>query len=341
MKKAKNCLFKISAILILLSILSIPVTIYSAEIVWPPPPEDAKIAFVQSFSTPEDLKIKKSVFKKIWEFIIGEDVENRVVKPYGVFSADEKIYITDSSSRRIHIFDTNKKKYTFIDSISRNVPLRSPIGVVVDNKGNMYVSDSIIGKIFVFDQKGKMQKEIGGEGILTRPVGIAINPVNNYLYVVDTAANKARVFSLEGKPIFEFGQRGKKDGEFNFPTNIAIDKDGNIYICDTLNFRVQIFSKDGKFIGKFGKVGNRIGEFSKPKGIAVDSEGHVYVADAMYDVVQIFNQKGELLLVFGGGGSEDGKMWLPAGLYIDKEDKIYLADSYNNRVQVFKYLKGK
>ena len=110
------------------------------------------------------------------------------------------------------------------------MPLRSPIGVVVDNKGYIYVSDSIIGKIFVFDQKGKMQKEIGGEGILTRPVGIAINHVNNYLYVVDTAANKARVFSLEGKPIFEFGQRGKKDGEFNFPTNIAIDKDGNIYI---------------------------------------------------------------------------------------------------------------
>ena len=56
MKSAKNCLF-IAAILIL---LSIPMTIYSAELVWPPPPEEAKIAFVQSFSTPEDLKIKKS-----------------------------------------------------------------------------------------------------------------------------------------------------------------------------------------------------------------------------------------------------------------------------------------
>lgn len=337
MKRAKNCLF----VVIILIFLSIPINLYSAELVWPPPPEEAKIAFVQSFSTPEDLKIKKSIFKKIWEFIIGEDVENRIVKPYGVFAADEKFYITDSGSRRIHIFDLNKKKYSFIDRIKKDEFFKSPIGVVVDNKGNVFVSDSIIGKIFIFDQKGKIQKEIGGEGILTRPVGIAISPVNNYLYVVDTGANKVRIFSLEGKSVFEFGQRGKKDGEFNFPTNIAIDKNGNVYVCDTLNFRVQIFNKDGKFISKFGKVGNRIGEFSKPKGIAVDSEGHIYVADAMYDVVQIFNKNGELLLVFGGGGSDDGKMWLPAGLYIDKDDKIYLSDSYNNRVQVFNYLKGK
>lgn len=336
--KNKTHIFLIIAAIIFI----LPARLYSAEIVWPPPPEEAKISFVQAFSAPEDLKIKKSIFKKIWEFIIGEDVENRIVKPYGIFaSKDEKIYITDSGSRRVHIFDLDKKKYSFIDRVRKDEFFTSPIGVAVDDKANVYVSDSVIGKVFVFDEKGKIKAVIGEKDTFSRPAGIAISPVNNYLYVVDTSANKIKAFSFDGKHIFEFGQRGKKDGEFNFPTNIAIDKDGNIYVCDTLNFRVQIFSKDGKFIGKFGKVGNRIGEFSKPKGIAVDSDGHIYVADAMYDVVQVFNKNGELMLVFGGGGSEDGKMWLPAGLYIGKDDKIYLADSYNNRVQVFKYLKGK
>ena len=80
-----------------------------------------KDRFCQSFSAPEDLKIKKSIFKKIWEFIIGEDVENRIVKPYGIFAAkDEKIYITDSGSRRIHIFDLDKKKYSFIDRVRKD-----------------------------------------------------------------------------------------------------------------------------------------------------------------------------------------------------------------------------
>ena len=102
--------------------------------------------------------------------------------------------------------------------------------MAVDDKANVYVSDSVIGKVFVFDEKGKIKSEIGGKGILARPAGLAINPVNNYLYVVDTASNKIKVISLDGKPVSEFGQRGKKDGEFNFPTNIAIDKDGE-YIC--------------------------------------------------------------------------------------------------------------
>ena len=205
--KNKTHIFLIIAAIIFI----LPARLYSAELVWPPPPEEAKIGFVQSFSAPEDLKIKKSIFKKIWEFIIGEDVENRIVKPYGIFAAkDEKIYITDSGSRRIHIFDLDKKKYSFIDRVRKDEFFTSPIGVAVDDKANVYVSDSVIGKVFVFDEKGKIKSEIGGKGILARPAGLAINPVNNYLYVVDTASNKIKVISLDGKPVSEFGQRGQE-----------------------------------------------------------------------------------------------------------------------------------
>ena len=39
--------------------------------VWPAAPEAPRIAYVQSFSKPEDLGISKGIFTKVYEFIVG------------------------------------------------------------------------------------------------------------------------------------------------------------------------------------------------------------------------------------------------------------------------------
>ena len=46
------------------------------------------------------------------------------------------------------------------------------------------------------------------------------------------------VFDLSGRKLFSFGKQGSENGEFNYPTHIAIDSADNLYIMDTLNFRV-------------------------------------------------------------------------------------------------------
>ena len=44
----------------------------------------------------------------------------------------------------------------------------------------------------------------------------------------------------------EFGSTGQDDGEFNRPTDVAVDNEGTIYVTDYKNDRVQIFDGDGK-----------------------------------------------------------------------------------------------
>src|SRR5690606_6703724 len=86
----------------------------------------------------------------------------------------------------------------------------------------------------------------------------------------------------------KWGTYGIRDGNFNSPTGIAVDSEGNVYVVDSLNNRIQKFTSDGTFVLKWGSDGRSDGKFSYPTGIAVDSEGNVYVADTGNNRIQKF-----------------------------------------------------
>jgi DNA-binding beta-propeller fold protein YncE len=284
--------------------------------------------------------MKKSWLRKTMDTLMGKDeTVEMLLRPYGVFADAARIYVTDPGTRLLHVFDMKARKYLKIKQADKK-ELLSPIGVAVDINGDIYLSDSVLKRIFLFNREGKYLKDIGSDEVFIRPAGIALD--GERLYVVDTHGHRIGVFSkTDGSFLFSFGKDGSRKGDFHYPTNIFIGKDGLLYIADSMNFRVQIFDRDGHFISTFGKHGDGSGDFSKPRGIAVDSDGHVYVVDALFDTVQVFDKDGRLLLAFGKTGREKGEMILPAGLFIDGEDRIYAADSYNNRVQIFQYMKNK
>lgn len=304
-------------------------------LVWPLPPETPRIRFERAISEPEDIGMKDSFFKRLMEFIVGKSA-NRIIKPYGVTTdSTGRIIVADTAFRRVHIFDPQKGKYSYFYKTKKS-ELLSPIGVATDSEDNIYVSDSVLNRVYVYNKKGAFLSEID-EGMV-RPAGLAINKSEGILYVADIWDHNIKVYDLKGKLLQSFGKRGIGDGEFNFPSNIYIDKNRLIYVTDSMNFRIQVFDRDGRFVSKFGRHGDGSGDFANPKGIAVDSGGHVYVVDALFDAVQIFDRDGQLLLGFGNTGRNKGQFWLPAGIHIDEKDRIYVADSYNGRVQVFQFL---
>jgi len=307
---------------------------------WPPPPQTPRILFIGSIKGSSDRSENELFMKKALTRIFGEEkTPSSMLRPYGVFADTDRVYVTDPGMGRLHVINLQQNKYVSVEG-SGDEELVSPIGIAVDDRGDIYISDSVLQHVFVFDKERRYLRKFGSSDLFKRPAGLALD--GNRLYVVDTHGHRVIVLSKEkGNFLFSFGKNGIENGNFNYPTNIYISNEKLIYVTDSMNFRIQIFDQDGGFRSSFGKLGDSSGNLSKPKGIAVDSEGHIYVVDSHFDNVQIFDRNGNLLLVFGSSGNGKGEFMLPAGIYIDKLDRIYVADSYNKRIQVFQYLKEK
>jgi DNA-binding beta-propeller fold protein YncE len=306
--------------------------------VWPAPPDPAKIAYLSGIAGMRDLDVTRSFLRWLAESLAGAS-EQWLVRPTGVSAQGNVLAIADPGAPALFIFDRAAKRFRTITR-ANGADLRSPVSVALAGEDRVYVADSVLRHVYVFDRDGQLRDTWGGEE-LKRPTALAFDGQRQRLYVTDTGSHRVLAYDTAGHLLFTFGRRGIADGEFNWPGHLCLDRAGQIYVVDALNFRVQIFDTDGHFLSQFGHHGDGSGDFARPKGIGVDSHGHVYVADALFDAVQIFDQQGQFLLSFGQQGSGPGEFWLPVGLGIDVDDRIYVADSYNQRVQVFQLVGGR
>jgi sugar lactone lactonase YvrE len=80
---------------------------------------------------------------------------------------------------------------------------------------------------------------------------------------------------------------------FHYPSDIAVDKEGNIHVLDTGNTRIQKFSPDGKYLATIGRKGQGPGEFMMPDGLDFDPEGGLIVSDGMQSRIQAFPGAGK------------------------------------------------
>ena len=49
-----------------------------------------------------------------------------------------------------------------------------------------------------------------------------------------------KVFNSEGEFLLKFGSNGEGNGQFNAPTGVAVDVNGNIIVADWGNSRIQV-----------------------------------------------------------------------------------------------------
>jgi DNA-binding beta-propeller fold protein YncE len=308
------------------------------DIFWPNPPEVKRIEFVKAVSKPEDLNIRPSILKRVFNYFMGKG-EVSMVSPYGIATDSEgRLYVVDTSLRRVHVFDGAGNEYSYFPADT--TMFDSPVGIALDKNGMVYITDSKRGAVYLFKDHGKKLVSTIGGGVFKRPTGIVVNSKTSELLVVDTLQSRVFRFDLStGLPKGSFGTDGATEGQFHYPTNISVTLTGEIIVSDALNFRIQVFTPEGSFLFTFGRMGDAPGTFSRPKGVATDSDGNIYVVDALFDNVQVFDKRGRLLMAFGEHGRGYGGLWLPTGIYIDSNDLIYVSDSRNRRVQIFRYLK--
>ena len=181
---------------------------------------------------------------------------------------------------------------------------------VMEGRGFYYPSDTAIG------QDGRLY-------------------VLNHGYEADSRGVRITVCDLDSQYYGSFSSYGKDDGQFVWPTAIALDLLGRIYVSDEYTHRITQLDSSGGFLAKWGVHGSGPGELDAPSGLAFDGEDNLYVVDQRNNRVQKFTRDGDLLSSFGTYGTGDGQFNIPWGITVDVGGDVYVADWRNDRVQRF------
>lgn len=161
------------------------------------------------------------------------------------------------------------------------------------------------------------------------PIGIAVTLDGEYLYVSNSGADNIKKYQLPADPagawklVKVLGSTGEGGGEFNGPSGIALDKEGNVFAADALNGRIEEFSADGKYITQ---INYSQSGFWRPRGVLASKDGAIYVANTGKWNIYKFNYKGVMTAPFR---ELYGEVF---GLAMDASGRLYAADAGSRSV---------
>jgi DNA-binding beta-propeller fold protein YncE len=203
-----------------------------SRLVWPKPPETARIRYVGALSTETDLKRGVSWSEGLGQLIFGKKRIGVMLAPYAVaIDENDRLFVSDATAAVVHMFDLDTRRYKQFADIEGEEKLRKPVGIAIAGK-RVYVVDSALHKVCAFNKDGKFIFSFGEER-LKRPCGIAYLEAEGKTYVADAAKHVVDIFAKDGEFMYQIGSRGLQAGMFNFPTHLWIDRQGYLYVSDT------------------------------------------------------------------------------------------------------------
>ncbi|MBJ6801016.1 6-bladed beta-propeller [Geomonas propionica] len=206
-----------------------------------------------------------------------------------------------------------------------------PHGVYYDDAGRLFVADSGLGVVHVYDTRNSLYKRITApSGAPFRsPIGLARDE-NGGLFISDSGADTVYRYDLASGVISPFLR------EVARPTGIAYNKLNKLlYIAETGYSRVVAVDRSGGQKLTIYTSKNGDGLFNRPVDLAVDGAGRVYVNDPLNYKINIFSPDGKLQHKFGEMGDGTGQMNKPKGVAVDSMGRIFVCDSLLDTVQLY------
>ena len=187
-----------------------------------------------------------------------------------VFDSKGNMYYTDYNASVICKLTPEGKVTLFVgrvigtnDGVGTNAQLRSPVGMVIDSKENIFIADSgnnairkvtLSGEVTTF--AGSANSGVSGtnDGVgsvarFNRPTGLVLDSSDN-LYVTDNYGVIIRRITPQGvvTTIAGSGANGTNDGpgrtaKFNSPFQIAVDDNGNLYVTEVNNNKIRFIKR--------------------------------------------------------------------------------------------------
>ena len=119
-------------------------------------------------------------------------------KPTDILVKNKKIYIADKGNNRIVVLNDNMQPYSIIDSFDNSGEkdtFNAPNGVYVTDSGDLYVADTMNGRIVVFDKDlkfkkitGVFSKDVLPDDFIYQPASIAVNKAGR-MFIISSNTN--------------------------------------------------------------------------------------------------------------------------------------------------------
>lgn len=246
--------------------------------------------------------------------------------------------------------------------------LYDPLGIAVDDAGNVFIADAVNDRIRRIDASGIITT-IAGTGVsgysgdggpatsaeLAFPNAVAVDS-NGDVYIADTLNERVRKVTVKSGAISTIAGTGATgftgdDGPaaaatLSNPLGVAVDPAGNVYIADTFNQRMRVVTAATGVISTIAGIGSTMysGLLNNPCAVSVDEAGTVYIADAgNNEVLKLVKadptSTASIAGNFNSGFSGDGgpgnlaEIRGPAGVAVDTKGNVYIADSGNDRIR--------
>jgi hypothetical protein len=120
--------------------------------------------------------------------------------------------------------------------------------VAIDKAGNLYLLSAQTSKVYVYSPEEAFLFAFGEKGgtpgKLSQPRSLAIDENRKLIYVSDYMRHSILAFDMSGKLQFEFGGRGAELGWFNYPTDVVLNRRGDVFVADLFNHRLQAIEMD-------------------------------------------------------------------------------------------------
>ncbi|MCA9099251.1 MAG: hypothetical protein KDA36_12735 [Planctomycetaceae bacterium] len=188
--------------------------------------------------------------------------------PGGIaISRDGRVYVADQCNRRVQVFDKDGKFLTkwgrkgfepgeFGGNPHPKAFFAGPTFLALDQAGNLFTTESTLGRIQKFTPEGKFLSAWGDNQEIPGKFG--------------------GFFTGFEKKIMQG------------PTGIAFDADGMLW-ANSIGGRIQQFSERGEYSRGLGEEGTNPGQFYAPHGLAIDSNRYLYVVDSFNHRIQKFD----------------------------------------------------
>lgn len=235
----------------------------------------------------------------------------------------------------------------------------SPIGIALNSKNEVFVTDLNNARVQRFSTDGKFISEFplprDTPDRKSTIVGGILIDADDLLYLSFMVQHKIEVYRESGDLVRTWGKKGTGPEEFDQPGGMLLASDGNLLICDQCNHRIVKHTTLGRSVcewggyglerGQFDGVAGQGSRFGGPHFLAKDSQERYYTTEGVQGRVQQFSKDGTWLSQWGSKGDQPGGFgnykfgnlphtFGPIGIVIDRHDRVFVS-SLNDRVQCY------